>query len=292
MRDYVILSDSCCDLDKKMRELYGIEFVYMYVHFKGSEQIADLDWQEYSQKEFYDELRAGVICKTAQVSIENYQQAFEDCINRGLDVLSISTSSGLSGSVNASFIARDFVLAKYPDAKIICIDSLISSLGLGRVLVDAARLQAKGKTIYEVARYVEDERLYYWQVGSVESLKYLKRAGRVTGMTAFMGNLLGIKPIIISNIKGENLSVEKVKGRKNSIRRCVEMTKENIIDASNQSVFVVHADCLEEAIDIKAMLLEQVKCADVYINDVGPILGASCGPGMFGIYFKGKKREV
>ncbi len=291
MEKFVILTDSSCDLDKSLREEYQIEYLPMHFSERGKDYDADLDWKEISFDQFYQKMREGTRFITAQVNTTQYKQAFENYVKEGYGVLSISCSSGLSASVKASIQAREEVLAKYPDAKIICIDALISCAGLGLICIYASRFRKEGKSMEEIAAWVEENKLYFHQEGTVDKLTWLKQAGRVSAASAFFGGLLNVKPIIISDAKGENFAVEKVKGRKVSLDRLVARIKAQYNGEKYPEIVVLHADCEEDAKYVKAQLIEKIGVAEenVWLGKIGPIIGASCGPGMMGIYYYGCK---
>lgn len=295
-KDYVIVVDSCSDLSKQLREEYGIEYVKMNIVKKlkdGDVEIpASLDWDLYTNKELNDWQRDGMLIKTTQVPANEYKEVFSKLLKEGKDILYIACSSALSGSYNFSLIVRDELLEKYPDRKIICIDSLCSCYGQGSMAIDAAKMKNEGKSIEEVASYIEENKLCYHQFATVESLDYLRKAGRVKATSAFFGNLLGVKPMIISDAKGNNFAVKKVKGRKNSLNEIINMMKENVVDIENQTVYVAHADALEDANYVKELIIKELNPKEVRVEYLGPIIGVSVGPGTIGVYAKGKKVEV
>ena len=294
MKKFVIISDSCCDLSKELREQFDVQYLPMHFYLDGKEYDADLDWQKISVKEFYDELRKGAKYKTAQITKQQYEEAFEKAIQDGYDVLSISCSSALSASVKVSYLVRDELQAKYPDAKIFCIDSLMACYGLGAICIAASKMRAEGKTIDEVAAWVEANKLKMNQECTVDKLSWLKAAGRVSAASAFFGGILSIKPIIISDAKGQNFALEKVKGRETSINRLVERIEEDYEDFPYQDVTVVHADCLEAAEQLKAKIEERLKDKNVKVSMgyLGPIVGGTCGPGTLAAYCFGKEVTV
>lgn len=293
MKKFVILSDSCCDLDKELRKEYDIDYVPMYFHLDDKEYEADLDWKELSVKQFYDAMREGKRVYTTQANLQCYKETFTKYIREGYDILSISCSSALSASVKASCVARDEVLANYPEAKIICIDSLNSCFGLGIMCLYASSLRQEGKTIDEVAAIIENVKLNVNQECSVDKLSYLKQAGRVSAASAFFGGLLNIKPIIISDAIGQNNAVEKVKGRKTAINRLAERMAEEYEDVPYQRIMIGHSDCLEDALELKKAVLEKIKTdVDIHMGYIGPIVGGSCGPGTIAVYFFGKEVTV
>jgi DegV family protein with EDD domain len=291
MKKFAIITDSCSDLDKDLRDKYDIDYVKMSYLVDGKDYPASLDWEDISIRDYYNLMRDGKRIKTAQVNEISYLDAFEKYLSQGYDVLSISCSSALSASVNGSYKARDKMLEKYPDAKVICIDSLNSCSGLGIICITASKLRAEGKSIEEVADYIEAHKLEVNQLATVDSLEYLKRAGRVSAVSAVFGGMLQVKPIIISDALGQNASIEKVKGRKNSLNRLVAMFKDTYVDTPYQRVVVTHADCEEEALALKAMVEEACPNKDIEVDlrYIGPIIGATVGPGTMAIYCYGKE---
>ncbi len=291
MRKFIIVTDSCSDLDKDLREKFDIDYIPMHINFEGKEYDADLDYKEISLEEYYNLMKNGVRIKTAQINANEYYPFFEKYIKDGYDVLSISCSSALSHSVEESVKAKDQLKEKYPEAKIICIDSLTACFALGLLCIRASELRAEGKTIEETAEWIEKYKLTVNQECTVETLKYLKQAGRVSAASAFFGGLLSVKPIIISDVTGINAAVEKVKGRMNSINRLVERFKDEYRSLPYQRVRVVHGDSLEDG----KLLLEKVKEAipdkdvEITFGNIGPIVGATTGPGTLALYFYGKE---
>ena len=263
MKKFVIITDSCSDLERELREKYEIDYVPMSFRCEGKEYVADLDWKELSAPDFYDMMRKGKIFKTAQVNANQYREAFEKYIESGCDILSISCSSGLSNSVNESRKVANELKEKYPDSKIYCIDSLNSCYGLGLLCITASELRKEGLSIEEVAEYIEKNKLKMNQECTVEKLTYLKNAGRVSATSAFFGGLLSVKPIIISDVNGQNNAVEKVKGRKTSFSRIAERVKERIAECEYQEIYVVHGDFEEDAKEfaeeIRKVLPESLK---------------------------------
>jgi DegV family protein with EDD domain len=225
LRNYVIFSDSSCDLNKEKREKYNVEYIPMRILFDDKDYPASLDYEYVGYKEFFELMRSGVRIRTAQINVNEYVQRFEEVLSQGKDVLYISCSSSLSSSYKGSLVAKEELLKKYPDAKIEIVDSLNGCLVVGLITITASILREQGKSIEEVRDYLEEHKLEMNQFGSVDNLVYLKRAGRVSVASAFFGGLLQFKPIIISDINGMNTAIEKVKGRKKSFERLVDYFK-------------------------------------------------------------------
>lgn len=291
MKKFVIVSDSCCELDENMRKQYGIEYIPMRVSYDGKSLIADLDWKDLSAKEFYDILRNDTRIFTSQVPAVDYTARFEEFLQEGYDILSISCSSGLSASVKASEVVRDQLKEKYKDSEIICIDSLNCSYGIGILCILASNLRSSGYSITKTAEAIENIKMKINQLGTVDDLKFLKRAGRISSSKAVFGTMLGIKPIIISNRQGENVSVESVKGRVNSMRRLAQTACEKYTGEQVSGIYIAHGDCLEDAEKVKSFIQEIRPDIEVTIGMLNPIMGASCGPKTLSVYFVGQEKS-
>lgn len=292
MKDYVILTDSCSDLSKDIRESLGIDYVQMNIVYDGKELPASLDWDLYTPQELYNLMRNGTRITTNQVPVQTFTTVFTKYLEDGKDIVYIGCSSALSGSVNTGKVVADELAEKYPDNKVYVIDSLNSCLGEGLMVIDAAKMKEEGKTAAEVVAYIEANKLKYQQFCAVDDLTYLKRAGRVKASAAFFGNLFGVKPILISNRQGENFAIKKIKGRKNSLDEIINMVKSSIVAPETQTVAVVHADCEKDAEYLKNRIESELGVKEVYVNYIGPIIGASAGPGTIAIYCRCNEKEV
>ncbi|MBR4109532.1 MAG: DegV family protein [Oscillospiraceae bacterium] len=278
MRDYIILTDSTSDLTYEMRQQYGIEYVPMQYIIDGVEYKASLDWESHNPKEYYDLMRNGTRVFTSQILKDTYYEAFHNAISEGKDVIYIACSSALSASINVARLVAMELTQKHPEAGIYCIDSLISSLGQGYLAMEASRKRAAGLSAADTAAYIESIKLCVNQCGTVSSLEYLRRAGRVKASKAFFGNLFGVKPIIISDIKGQNYAYKKAKGTLNARIAIAE----HIRDAANgvyEELFLTHADCEEDILLLRDEILKIAPFKNVTVSTIGPIVGASVGPG-------------
>ena len=289
MRDYLILGDSTCDLNKEIREQYGIDYVQMNYVLEGREYPASLDWEEMGVHEFYDAMRAGKRITTTQVPAEAFLAKFNECAEKGLDVLYVGCSSALSGSVNTANVVAKEVMEAHPEMKISCVDALNSSFGQGIQLMWACERKKEGKTIDETTDFLVKHRNCVNQCGTVADLSYLKRAGRVTASSAFFGNLIGIKPILISDAKGQNFAIKKAKGAQNAKMEIVAYLNEVGKNLEKQTVYISHADDEKSVQTLAAMVKEGTGCKDVFTDYIGPIVGASVGPGTVIAYCVGKE---
>lgn len=278
MREFIVLTDSTSDLTLEMRQEYCIEYVPMQYIIDGVEYKASLDWESHQPKEYYDLMRNGSRVYTSQILKETYLEAFQKAAEAGKDVVYIACSSALSASINVARLVAAEVEEKYPEAKICCIDSLISSLGQGYLAMEASRKRSAGMSAEETAAYIEGVKLCVNQCGTVASLEYLRRAGRVKASKAFFGNLFGVKPIIISDIKGQNYAYKKAKGAANARAAIAE----HIVQAANgvyDELLLTHADCLEDVELLRDEILKLAPFKKVTMSTIGPIVGASVGPG-------------
>ena len=293
MSNFAIVTDSCADLHEGLRKEYDIDYVNMRFLFEDKDYPASLDWSAMSYTDFYNLMRRGVRIKTAQVPREEYLQKFESYLESGMDVLSVSCSSALSASYALSLKVRDELMAKYPERKIICVDSLNSCMGLGLMCIWISKLRSEGLSLEQTAAKVESEKLKMNQFAIVDDLNYLKRAGRVKAASAFFGTIFQVKPVIISDAIGQNFAVEKVKGRKPSISRIIELfTAAYDRNYPFDTIAVSHADDLATAQSVKERLKESFPDKNIMISVIGPIVGASVGPGTVSIYGFGSEVTV
>ena len=290
MRKVKIITDSCSDLTGELMEKYNIDYAKMSTVCDGAESPALLTWNENDVHKLYDTMRNGKRITTTQVSVEEFNNVFKKYLGEEYDIVYIGCSSKQSGSVNTSQVVAKKLLLEYPDAQISCIDSLNASIGEGMLAIEAAKMAAEGKTVGEITSHITDIRKNVWQFATVHSLDTLKKAGRVTGSSAFFGNLMGVKPIITADAIGDQAAYKKVKGRQNSFEEIVNLLKEHIEDEKNQTVYVVHADCKKEEVDMLVQMIKnKINCKDIKIGYIGPIIGASIGPDAIGVWAFGEK---
>ena len=291
MKDFVIFGDSTCDLDLATRQEFGVDYIPMSYIVDEQEYPASLDWESHSYKDFYDLMRSGKRIFTAQIAINTCREKFLSAIEAGKDVVYITCSSALSSSYQTACVIAKEMEEAHPGAKIYCVDSLISILGQGLLVLEAARQRQAGKSAEETAAYIESIRLNVNMVGYTDSLEYLRRAGRVKASSAFFGNLFGVKPILISDRQGNNYALKKVKGAAATRATAAQMIAEAMTEASD-TLYIAHADCLEEAEALKAAILSCCSFRKVHVGIVGPIVGASVGPGTVAAFILGKEVTI
>lgn len=286
-----IITDSTSDLSLELREKYDIDYCLMEFSDEERDYKASLDWSDISYKEFYDSMRQGKRYKTVQVPVKTFDEKFRSHLENGRDVLYIACSSGLSGSVNTAKVMSNELVSAFPGRKIICIDSLISGMGQGSMAIMASKMREEGRTLDETAAWIEENKLFFNQYGTTESLEYLKAAGRVTASSAFFGNLFSVKPILISDLEGHNLAVKKVKGRKSSLDELAVMTAKYITNPLEQTIYIGHADDEESAKAVAGKIRELIPGVSTELYVIGPIVGASVGPGTIIVFYTGKNKK-
>ncbi len=280
-----IITDSCSDLKEELLLKYDIDYAKMTTVEDGVEHPALLTWDEKEVHEFYDKLRHGKRITTTQVPFEEFYTLFEKYLSEGFDIVYIGCSSKQSGSVNTGRVVAQKLLEKYEDRRIICIDSLNASLGEGMLAIEAAKLAKDGADALAIEERILSIRKNVNQYVTVHSLDALKRAGRVKASAAFLGNLMGVKPILISDAEGDQVAYKKVKGRKKSLNELVALLKERIVSPETQTVYVAHSDCAEEEIfSLVETIRTEIPCVCISVGTIGPIIGASIGPDAFGVW--------
>lgn len=294
MNKYVVITDSASDLPSEFRKENQIDYAKTMMSWKINGQVfetgASLDWEVISFKDFYDLMRKGERVFTSQVSMQNYLDTFIPHLQNGEDILYIACSSGLSASLNTAItLANSELKEQFPDRKIIIIDSLRAGMALGMLVMLAVELQKQGKSLEENVEILEKEKTSFKEIGIPESLSYLRRAGRVNASAAFFGNIVSLKPILAFDDKGSNVAIEKAIGKKKAFKRMAEIIKDDIVDPENQVIYLMSGDCNEEDVNyFKQSVLNQVKVKDIVVTPLGPVIGASSGPGTIIINYKGK----
>jgi len=285
---YQIITDSCCDFtDQQYRDMnvIAVSLTCMWdgqchSHFSNEEDL----------KDFYTQMRSGLVATTSALNPDNWARAMEPCLKEGKDLLVIAVSSGISTTYQSACIAADELRESYPERTIFVVDSLSGSLGEGLLLWHACRLRDEGISLEDCAAWLEEraDRICHWV--TVENLSHLKRSGRLSAASAVVGTVLDIKPIIRVTEEGKLVSAAKVRGRKASIRTLAKKFAESYSPEEDDLVTIAHGDCPEDANALAEMLRRDHGVTNIHIGYVGPILGAHTGPGVLGLFHLGTKR--
>ena len=288
MRDYVIITDSGCDLPTTMVEDLGIKVVPMGLTIDGQTYRHFHDYRELSSEKFYELIRSGKIGTTSCVSIGDVESAMEESLRNGQDVLYLSFSSGMSGAYQASMAAAADMREKYPDANIVVVDTLCGCIGLGMIVYLAVLKKREGWSLDQVATYVESTKLNICHFFTVDDLKYIQKTGRISHLTAIVGGIIGVKPVFILDNDGRVCNDKKQRGRKAAIKYLADMADKKMID--DKYIFIVHADAEADAMILKDMIQKTHPNSEIFVNQVGPILGNNTGPGALAVIFQGETR--
>ena len=287
MSDYKIITDSGCDLPKEMLSQLNVQTVPLIVNFRGKDLEDSVDD---GIKDMYDGLRAGEVATTSAVNPDRWMEKMESVLAQGQDVLTITFSSGLSTTYQSAVIAGNELKEKYPDRKIIVVDSLCAALGQGLLIWYTCKMKDAGMSIDELAAWVEENKLHLCHWVAVDDLMYLKRGGRVSAATAVVGTMLQIKPIIHVDDEGKLINVGKARGRKASIQALAQKAIELGEGFDNSTMFICHGDCEEDAKYLENLVKEKCGVKDVFIGYIGAVIGSHAGPGTLALFFMGKNR--
>ena len=286
---YQIITDSCCDFTEQQYAELGVAYAPLSVLYKGVDHKNFND--EAILKEFYDGLRQGETATTSAVNPEGWAQVMEPALQAGKDVLCLAFSSGLSTTYQSAVIAAGELQEAYPDRKIVVLDTLCAALGQGLLVMHACKRRDQGMSLEEVAAWCEENKhnLAHWV--TVDDLNHLKRGGRVSATTAFVGGLLNIKPIIHVDANGKLDTVAKARGRKAAIEFLANKAAQLSEGYDNETITVAHGDCPEDAQALADLI--KAKCPwikNVVIGYVGGVIGAHTGPGVLVALFLGKEK--
>lgn len=287
---FKIVTDSCANLTDKQIQDYGVEIISLKYYIEGKEYESYIKGEKTDYAETYRLLREQAMITTSLVSREDCDKTIKPILESGEDVLIVAFSSGLSGTYQNIMLAAEDYKELYPDRKIIAVDTLCASLGEGMAVHYAAKLQKEGKSIEEVAQWLEDNRLSICHVFTIDDLFFLKRGGRLSGTSAVFGTLLGIKPLLHVANDGKLYVTGKARGRKAAIEHLITSLGEGGIDVENQDIFIVHGDCEEDAKFIEAEIKKRYGVKNVVYNMIDPVIAAHAGPGTLAIFFIGKER--
>lgn len=290
MKDFTIIADGTCDLGEDLQKEYNIRVLMGFITTPdGKEMVAPINWDVFSRDDFYKGLKANPSgYSTAPCNVAGFEKAFIEEIENGKDVICMTISSGLSGCYDFACQGRDLALEKYPDANIVCIDSLRFGPGFGLIAIEAANLRNRGKSLKEVADYVEANKNRFHQAGWLDDLSFVAKKGRLTHAKAFFGTLAGVKPIGEFDYNGLTTIIGKAKGAKSAYAVLLQYLEQTIENPEDQIIFIAQTNRYEQAVEYKKLIEEKFKPKAVIIKDVFPSCGINVGPGLMAAYYYGK----
>ena len=287
MSDFVLFSDSNTDLPVDLAA--NMEIIPFSFRVDEKDYLNYLDNRELDPHVFYDMLREGKTSSTTLITSFTYTEAFEPFVKEGKDILYLCFSSGLSGSYTQALIAAEELMERYSGRKVIVIDTLCASMGQGLLAYHTLKEKERGKSLEEVAAFVKETipHLCHWV--AADDLAHLRRGGRVSGASAFVGTILGIKPIIHVNDEGKLIPVDKVRGRTKSLEYLADKLVKTI-DPKEQIIFISHGDVIDSAKDLAAIIENRTGNKTFITNYIGPVIGSHSGPGTVALFFLGTHR--
>lgn len=290
MDDFVILTDSCCDMTARMAADLELEVLPLSLNMEDRVYHNYLDGREIGFQDFYARLRAGALATTSAISVGVFDEAMRKILDSGRDVLYLAFSSALSTTYQSAVIAADDLREAYPGRKIFVVDTLSASLGQGLLVYLCVQEKRKGKTIDQVHVFAEETKAKVCHWFTVDDLNYLKRGGRISAATAAVGTMLSIKPVMHMDNEGHLVAVGKARGRKAALKALADSMESTMLPGRNETIFISHGDSLEDAEYLANLVRERTGVQDIVINYVGPVIGAHSGPGTIALFFWGSER--
>ncbi|MBO5852758.1 MAG: DegV family protein [Clostridia bacterium] len=287
---FSIITDSCSNLTNEQIKNYNIKVVPLTYSIGDTEHLGYIEGEEFDYKAYYELLRSKVHIKTSLVSYERVENALKEELDKGNDVLYLAFSSALSGSYQVAKNCASDISDNYPERKIIVVDTLQASMGQGLMVKYAVDKRNEGLSLTETAAWLEENKLNFVALFTVDDLFFLKRGGRLSGAVAVVGTILNIKPLLHVDNEGKLVSTGTIRGRAKSIDALISRMGETGVDLKGQDIFMVHGDCIEEAEAAAAKIKEKFGVRSVTINYVDQVISSHSGPGTLAIFYIGSER--
>lgn len=283
---YVLFTDTDNDVTPEIAKEYGYNLISMPYSIDDNDVYPYVDFEKFDDAEYYNKLRNGVVPKTSAVNPEQYIEYFEPFFKEGKDILYVHFSEALSGTFSNMHKALAILKEKYPERKFYSVDTKgISILGL-IIIREVGDMYLQGKSPEEIVEWVENNRLNYAIYLYADDLNFFAKSGRINNFSAIMGSILGLHPIIHINKEGKMLSLMKVRGKKSTIKKIVEIVASTQQNIQNTRVIIGHANCLDDAKYLASLLEEKFGKLNIEYVVVNPTAGAHCGPDSMGVAFR------
>lgn len=291
MREYVITTDNNADLPPEFYKENNMDVLQL--SFSINDEIYDGIEKTMTSKEFYDAMRDGAMPVTQQVNPENSKIFFTKVLEKDLDIIHISFTSGLSGTYSSTTLGANEAMEDYPESKITVIDSLCASVGQGLLVYEAVKRMNAGMGYDELVKWIEDNKLRLVHDVVADDLYHLQRGGRVSKTTAVLGSTLGVKPIIYLNDEGKLISYSKQRHKKGGLKFLVANLGKNIkTDDNLNTLGICHSDCINDVETLKKMIQEKTGIDKFIVGDIGPTIGAHTGIGTIALFYFSDNRDV
>ena len=291
MRKFEIMTDSTANLPKMMIDVYGIHVLSMRIIVEGEEYPIYNKEEGVSLQQFYDMMREKKDMSTVTITVDQAYKETKEILLRGRDILYIGFSSALSESFDSVCQAFSELQKEFPDRKLYAVDSLAAALGEGLFVKYVVEMREEGKEIDEVYHWALQNRLYFCHEFTVEDLFYLKRGGRISSTMALLGSTLSIRPILYVDDKGRLVNLGAARGRRSSLDNLVDQMKKYAIAPENQTIYINHGDCLEDAEYVADRIRAEMGVKDIMIQVLDPVIGVHAGPGTVAVFYYGEHRR-
>lgn len=290
VKSYVIIPDVTCDLSGEIREYFKLDdYIRSHVHINDESMRTTLDWENISREDFYKTLSNKKNKVTSAVaSPEEYYRTFRKYAESGMDIISMSISSVISSTHGVALSAAERVRGEFPDCRIHCVDSSRMSGSFGLLVAYACEMRNSGRSFDEVVAWLEENKHRVHQMGPIDDLTFVARRGQISSGKAFMGNLIGVKPMGDSNADGYVTVLAKIKGIKKALDVTAAYIRLCATSPEDQYIFIMHSDREALALSLKERLEAQLPCKKIFVSDVFSGCGTNIGPGMVAAYFLGE----
>ena len=289
MEDYIIVTDSSADMPKSYLKKHGVSCVSFKYTIDGVTYDND---DEEASATFYQKVRNKNMPTTSQINPEEAREHFEKLIGISRNILCLSFSSALSGTCNSFMMAAKELMEENPGLNIRVIDTLAASMGQGLMVYKAIQLKEQGRSLEEVADYIEKHKFNFVHVFTVDDLDHLYRGGRLSKTAAMVGGMISLKPVLHVNNEGSLVNMFNVRGRKKSLHALVDYMEKTMgsYRDKNDIVFISHADNEEDARYVAEEVKNRFGIENIMINEIGPTIGSHTGPDVIALFFMGENR--
>lgn len=291
MENYALLTDATADLTRQLAQELDVEVIPMPLDIDGEPYDFSYFNDTFTVRFFYDALRAGKFAHTSQINEQTYFEYFEKHLRAGRDVLYLCFTSGLSGTIHVARRCMEQLRQKYPQRRMVCVDTLCASVGQCLLVHSAARRRLAGASMQELAGWAEQNKQRVCHCFKVDDLDHLRRGGRISATTAMVGSALQIKPILVVDDEGKLQTIAKCRGKKRAQEFQLSCMEKFAIPEDNATVVIGHGDTEPEAAELADRVRERFPYVkDVVTVPIGPIIGAHVGPGMLALIFYGASK--
>ncbi len=286
---FLILTEASCDLPPERLQAPDVAVVPLHTIVGGVSFECYPDEREMKLTDYYARLRNRERGSTAAPSPERFIECAEPALQRGLDVLYIGLAASLSATFSSGQMAMQQLAERYPDRRILCVDSHSGSLGEGLLVEEAIKARDQGKSMDQVVELLEGMRQHVLHCFTVDDLQHLARSGRLSSHTALLGSILQLKPILWLGKDNKIRPIDRARGMRKAMNAIVALVRDKASDLSNQLLYIGHADALSAARDLVERL-RQAGARHFVIQGIGPAIGLHGGPGALGVFFLGDSR--